>query len=79
MSVRTWDKWGQLTLLEKWKKNKNASTFLYLCYILTGQAGVKNGAMLTAFIYSDILQNTPFRSQICKIVFASGGKGALTS
>ena len=26
MSVRTWDKWGQLTLFEKWKKNKNAKT-----------------------------------------------------
>ena len=29
-------------------------------------------------IYSDILQNAPFRSQIFKIFFASGGKGALT-
>ena len=28
-------------------------------------------------IYSDILQNAPFRSQIFKIYFASGGKGAL--
>ena len=27
---------------------------------------------------SDILQNAPFRSQIFKIFFASGGKGALT-
>jgi len=27
-------------------------------------------------IYSDILQNAPFRSQIFKIFFASGGKGA---
>jgi len=26
-------------------------------------------------IYSDILQNAPFRSQIFKIFFASGGKG----
>jgi len=34
--------------------------------------------MLTSF-YSDILQNAPFRSQIFKIFFASGGKGALTS
>jgi len=29
-------------------------------------------------IYLDILQNAPFRSQIFKIFFASGGKGALT-
>jgi len=34
--------------------------------------------MLTTFIYSDILQNAPFRSQIFLIFFASGGKGALT-
>jgi len=25
-----------------------------------------------------VLQNAPLRSQICKIFFASGGKGALT-
>ena len=51
-----------------------------LCYISqqSGQAGVENGAMLTTFIYSDILQNAPFRSQIFLIFFASGGKGALT-
>ena len=36
--------------------------------------GGENGAMLT----TDILQNAPFRSQIFKIFFASGGKGALT-
>ena len=29
-------------------------------------------------IYSDILQNAQLRSQIFKIFFASGGKGALT-
>ena len=29
-------------------------------------------------IYSDTLQNAPFRSQIFKIFFASSGKGALT-
>jgi len=42
------------------------------------KAGVENGAMLTTFIYSDILQNAPFRSQFFKIFSASGGKGALT-
>jgi len=30
-------------------------------------------------IYSDILQNAPFRSQIFTNFFASGGKGALTT
>jgi len=34
--------------------------------------------MLTTHIYSDILQNAPFRGQIFNIFFASGGKGALT-
>jgi len=34
--------------------------------------------MLTTYIYSYILQDAPFRSQIFKIFFASGGKGALT-
>ena len=34
--------------------------------------------MLTTYIYSYILQDEPFRSQIFKIFFASGGKGALT-
>jgi len=29
-------------------------------------------------IYSDILQNASFRSQIFTIFFASGGKGTLT-
>jgi len=29
------------------------------------------------FIYSDIIQNAPFCSQIFEIFFASGGKGAL--
>ena len=33
--------------------------------------------MLTTYLFG-ILQNAPFRSQIFKIFFASGGKGALT-
>ena len=44
----------------------------------SGQAGVENGAMLTTYLFRYILQNAPFRSQIFKIFFASGGKGALT-
>jgi len=36
--------------------------------------------MLTTYLfrYRPLLQNAPFRSQIFKIFFASGGKGALT-
>jgi len=44
----------------------------------SGQAGVENGAMLTTYLFRYILQNAPFSSQIFKIFFASGGKGALT-
>jgi len=47
----------------------------------SGQAGVENGAMLTTLfiqIYTVGLLHAPFRSQIFKICFASGGKGALT-
>jgi len=39
---------------------------------------VKLMTMIIVIIYSDILQNAPFRSQIFKIFFASGDKGALT-
>ena len=39
---------------------------------------VKLMIMIIVIIYSDILQNAPFRSQIFKIFFASGDKGALT-
>ena len=44
MSVRTWDKWGQLTLLEKWKKNKNAKTCkkeqfsIFMSYLKSNQS-----------------------------------------
>jgi len=41
------------------------------------KAGVENGAMLTTYLFN-ILQNAPFRSQIFKIFFASGGKWVLT-
>ena len=78
--------WGQLTppgkMDEKLKSEnmqKRAVFFFYVYVIFgkqSGQAGEKNGAMLTR--YSDILQNAPIRSQTFKIFFASGGKGALT-
>jgi len=45
----------------------------------SGQAGVENGAMLTTYLFRyGPIQNAPFRSQIFKIFFASGGKRALT-
>jgi len=40
--------------------------------------GVARTALGWPRIYSDILQNAPFRTQIFEIFFASGGKGALT-
>jgi len=58
---------------------KRAVLYVYVIYWeQSGQAGVENGAICWPHIYSDALQNAPFRSQIFKIFFASGGKGALT-
>ena len=66
---------------EKFKSENMQKRTVFYVYVIfweqPGQAGVENGHMLTSF-YSDILQNAPFRSQIFKIFFASGGKGALT-
>ena len=45
----------------------------------SGQASVENGAICWPHIYSDILQNAPFRSQIFKFFFASGGKTAFSA
>ena len=77
--------WGQLTpwkMDEKLKSEnmQKKSSFLCLCYILRAiMAGrCRERRYADHIIYSDILQNAPFRSQIFKIFFASGGKGALT-
>jgi len=57
---------------------KRAVFYVYVIFCeQSGQAGVENSAMLTTY-FLDILQNAPFRNQIFKIFFASGGKGALT-
>jgi len=62
------------------KMQKNSS-FPCLCYILRaireGTGRERRYADHIIFIYSDILQNAPFCSQIFEIFFASGGKGAL--
>ena len=62
---------------EKLKSENMQKTAVFYVSVIfweqPGQAGVENGAMLTR-----ILHNEPFRSQIFKIFFASGGKGALT-
>jgi len=62
---------------ENMQKN---SSFLFLCYILRAiRAGrCRERRYADHILYSDILQNAPFRSQIFKIFFVSGGKGALT-
>jgi len=59
---------------EKWKHAKRAVFWTF--WEQSGQAGVEIGACWP-HIYSDILQNAPFRSHFFKIFFASGGKGAL--
>ena len=53
---------------------------MFICYILrTIRAGrCRERRYADHIIYSDILQNAPIRSQVFKIFFASGGKGALT-
>jgi len=56
------------------KKN----SFLCLYYILRAIRAGRCRERRYADHISHILQNAPFRSQIFKIFFASGGKGALT-
>jgi len=64
---------------EKLKRENMQKRAVFYVYVIfwekSGQADVENG---WPHIYSDILQNAPFRSQIFRIFFASGGKGALT-
>jgi len=77
---------GSADPLEKWMKNIKVKTckkeqFSRFVIFLeqSGQAGVENGAMLTTYLFRyGPIQNAPFRSQIFKIFFASGGKRALT-
>jgi len=72
-------KWGPWKNGWKIKKRKHAVFYVYVIFWKqSGQAGVENGAICWPHICSDILQNAPFRSQIFKIFFASGSKGALT-
>jgi len=55
------------------------SSFLCLCYTLRAiRTGRCREWRYADYIFSAILQNAPFRSQISKIFFASGGTGALT-
>jgi len=85
--LRSWasadrGKWGQLTPWKmdeklKVKTCKNSSFLNVLRAIRAGRCRERRYAD-HIFNYSDILQNAPFRSQIFKIFFASGGKGALT-
>ena len=70
--------WPPGEMDEKLKSdNMQKRAVFWIYWEQSGQAGVENGAMLTT-IYSDLLQNAPFRSQIFKTFFALGGKGALT-
>ena len=64
--------------LESENMQKRAVFYVYVIFWeQSGQAGVDNGAMLTTYLFRYV-QNAPFRSQIFKIFFALGGKGALT-
>ena len=61
---------------EKMQKEKISMFMLY--FESNQDMQVQRTALCRPHIYSDILQNAPFRSQIFKIFFASGSKGALT-
>jgi len=68
-------KWGQLTPLGKMDeklKNENVQKEQFSTFMLYFESN--QGRQ----VYSSILQNAPFRSQIFIIFFASGGRGALT-
>jgi len=59
-------------------ENTQKKQFAVFCYILRAIRAGRCRERRYADHISDILQNTPFRSQIFKIFFASGDKGALT-
>jgi len=55
---------------------KRAVFYVYVIFWeQSGQAGVENGAMLNTYLFR---YTAPLCSQIFKIFFVSGGKGALT-
>ena len=74
-------KWGQLIPLESgWKinKGKHAKKEQFSEYSESNQGRqVQRTALCRPHIYSDILQNAPFRSQIFLIFLSSGGKGGI--
>jgi len=65
--------------MDKKLKNENMQKRACLCYILRAiRAGRCRERRYADQIFIHILKNASFRSQIFKIFFASGGKGALT-
>ena len=73
-------KWGQLTpgkMDEKLKSENMQNRAVFYVYIIFWEQSWQAG-VCWLHIYSDILQNVPFCSQIFKIFFASCGKVALT-
>jgi len=80
MGVRTLGQMGSANPLEKMdeklkSENTQKSSFLCLCYILRAIRAGRCRERRYADHISDILQDTPFRSQIFKIFFASGEGG----
>jgi len=72
---------GKMDKKLKSENMQKKNGFLCLYYILTAiRAGkCREGRHADhIIIYSDTLRNAPFRSQIYKIFFASGGNGPLT-
>jgi len=70
---------GKINEKLKSENVQKRAVFLCLHYILRAiRAGRCRERRYADHIYSYIFQNAPFRSQIFKIFFASGSKGALT-
>jgi len=67
-------KWGQLTPIGKMDEKLKSRNMQKEQFSEWGW----RTALCWPHIYSDILQNAPFRSQIFNIFVASGGKGAST-
>ena len=71
---------GKMDEKLKSENMQKRAVFKCLCYILRtiGAGRCREWRYADHIFISDILQSAPFRSQIFKIFFASGGKGALT-
>ena len=74
----SWPPWKMNEKLKSENMQKEQFSTFMLYFESNQGRQVQRTALCWPHIYSDILQNAPFRSQMFGIFFASGGKGALT-